>query len=329
MMTQSEFNQTISVQIRDYLPEEYGDAAVNLTTQVKQNDVEKTGLSIRMPGETVSPIIYLEPYYKMYTDGKPIEEVFRSIAEIRITSIDERMQGLDPGLFMDYSYMKDKLQMRLFDTEKNEKKLDGLVHYSFGDLSAAYSVVLGESRSGTMSMMVTPEIFRQWGISKLELHQDAMAADQRRVPILSDLYGMSESIFTGQKPVNYLAEPEQAAELDMPMLVLTNGSGCYGASLIVNPDLQEKIAGILEDDFYVLPSSVHEVIILAAHGGHGMRAADLNMMVRQINETEVSPEDRLSDKVQYYSRSARTLMNAAEYERSHDREQAPIKDKSI
>ena len=69
--------------------------------------------------------------------------------------------------------------------------------------------------------------------------------------------------------------------------------------------------------------------ILAAHGGHGMRAADLNMMVRQINETEVSPEDRLSDKVQYYSRSARTLMNAAEYERSHDREQASIKDKSI
>ena len=100
----------------------------------------------------------------------------------------------------------------------------------------------------------------------------------------------------------------------MPMLVLTNGQSSFGASLIIHPDIREKIAECMGGDYYVLPSSVHEVIIVPADGSAGLSVRELNDIVRQINETQVAPEEQLSDKVQYYDSRKKMLMNAARHE---------------
>ena len=89
------------------------------------------------------------------------------------------------------------------------------------------------------------------------------------------------------------------------MYVLTNQSKTNGAGVLVQDGVLEKVGGMIGSDFYVLPSSIHEVLIVPDNGN--MRLAELEDMVREVNATQVAPEDLLSDKVQYYDLETKTL----------------------
>ena len=96
------------------------------------------------------------------------------------------------------------------------------------------------------------------------------------------------------------------------MFCLTNGEKMNGASLVLQDDLMQQIGDIVGGNFYVLPSSVHEVLIVPDNGTMELR--DLSAMVYEVNRTEVAPQDRLSDNVQYYDTETRTLENAQDRE---------------
>ena len=83
------------------------------------------------------------------------------------------------------------------------------------------------------------------------------------------------------------------------MYVLTNMTSCNGAGAMFCNDLLEKIQIKLDCDFYLLPSSIHEVIILPDEGGYDRE--ELDEMVKTINATEVNSDDRLADHAFYYS----------------------------
>jgi len=315
MMTREKFYSEVEQGIRAYLPEEYKESSVSIMHTLKQNDVERTSISIRMPEETICPVIYLEPFYDAYENGKTMDSILKEISMVRINSVDDSLRRFDYGAIMDYSYVQGRLQTRLYDTERNAKKLKELVHKNLGDFSAAYSIDMGGDANHSMAVMVKPELFMNWGITEEKLHEDSLKADLGRNPRLCSLFSMIECITEGRQAVNYMEHPELIKkDMDTPMLILTNGTSSFGASLIIHPDIQEKIAECMGGDYYVLPSSVHEVIIVPADGRAELSVRELNDMVRQINETQVAPEEQLSDKVQYYDSRKRVLMNAAEHE---------------
>ena len=70
-----------------------------------------------------------------------------------------------------------------------------------------------------------------------------------------------------------------------------------GASLLLQEDIRKQIGECLGSDYFVLPSSIHEVLILPDNGMFEVPA--LNQMVQEVNETQVEPQERLSDKVQF------------------------------
>ena len=315
MMTREEFYSEVEQGIRAYLPEEYQGSNVSIMHTLKQNDTERTSLSIRMPEETICPVIYLESYFDEYEKGKTIDSILKEISMVRINSVDDSLRRFDYRAIMDYSFVQGRLQTRLYDTESNTKKLKELVHKNLGDFSAAYSIDMGGDANHSMAVMVRPELFKNWGITPEKLHEDSLKADLGRNPRLCSLFGLIECMPNGRETVNYLENPElYTKDMDMPMLVLTNGSSSFGSSLIIHPDIQEKIAECMGVDYYVLPSSVHEVIIVPADGSARLSVRELNDMVRQINETQVAPEERLSDKVQYYDSKKKVLVNAARHE---------------
>lgn len=98
------------------------------------------------------------------------------------------------------------------------------------------------------------------------------------------------------------------------LLVVTNQAGQYGAAEAFNPAVQKELSQQLGGDFYILPSSKHEVIAVSASAGLGQR--ELQVMVRSINASEVSREDKLSDTVYKYDFQARKFGIASEMERS-------------
>ena len=83
------------------------------------------------------------------------------------------------------------------------------------------------------------------------------------------------------------------------MYVLTNMTSCNGAGAMFCAELLEKIQTKLDCDYFLLPSSIHEVIIVPDEGGYDRE--ELNVMVQTINASEVDPKDRLADHAFYYS----------------------------
>ena len=117
---------------------------------------------------------------------------------------------------------------------------------------------------------------------------------------------LPKSMLFGREPENLLdADPSQGG---MGMYCLTNGDKMNGAGLILQGDLMQQIGEIVGGDFYILPSSCHEVLVIPE--SMGMEVKELSAMVQQVNETEVSTEDRLSDHVRHYDSKEAVMENA-------------------
>lgn len=93
------------------------------------------------------------------------------------------------------------------------------------------------------------------------------------------------------------------------MYVLTTESGNLGASALFYPDVQDKAADLMGSGYYVLPSSVHECILVPDTAGHNEK--DLCAMVREANRSVVEPKDVLSDNVYHFDKDSRQLSRVA------------------
>lgn len=92
------------------------------------------------------------------------------------------------------------------------------------------------------------------------------------------------------------------------MYVLTNAEKMNGAAAILDSKTMEGISEKLGGDFVIIPSSIHEVIILP------LNTADtdtLNGMVNDVNASEVAPLDVLSNHVYKYDATAKKVVIAA------------------
>jgi hypothetical protein len=89
------------------------------------------------------------------------------------------------------------------------------------------------------------------------------------------------------------------------MYVLTNTSGSLGAAALFYPDVKDKAAELIGSDYYILPSSTHEVILVPDSAG--INPKELCEMVKQANRTVVDEKDILSDNVYHYDKDSRDL----------------------
>ncbi len=323
MMNRKEFQQYLQETIKDYLPESYADAKITFNEVVKNNDTHLTGMSIARPGEVIVPNIYIENFWNDYQAGKDIDEIVGDIADMRI-EYDAPNIGSDlAATLMNYDAVKDNLQIRLCDTQENQDRLQNLVHTEHSDFSATYHVMIQEGPEGGASTPVTPQLMDTWGISVDQLHADALAADAQRNPMLCDMGEMMESLMFGHEPENLLDSADGTSMPGMGMFCLTNGDKMNGAGLLLQEDIMDKIGEIVEGNFYILPSSTHEVLIVPESAE--MDVKELSAMVYQINRTEVSPEDRLSDHVQHFDTGSRVMENAEKRESRLQMEKAETK----
>ena len=279
----TEIAEYIKNHIREYLPPEYQEAHITLEEVTKGNDRRLTGLMIRNDGEITVPTIYLEPYAKQLAQGRPMDEIIREIVQIR-TEQDTRV----PFEVSDLMDLKDK------------------PFTPCGELAAVYRIQVMESKEGVASAVVTDRMMELWGVTKEQLHQDAVAAETERSPVcFYSMEDMMDEIMFSSKPENLFECTEPLDAATMPMYVLTNASKVNGSGILARDGVLDKIGELLGKNFYVLPSSIHEVLIVPDNGD--MQAKELESMVKEVNATQVAPADLLSDKVQYYDRAAKTL----------------------
>lgn len=328
MMNQKDFYEYIKDNVKNYLPPSFDNAKIELTETIKVNDVKLTSINIVKPGERICPAVYLNSIYDQYQGGKDLDRCVGDVADCRIEYDDPDFIP-DISKLMDYENVKENLQVRICDPELNQERLNRMVHSIQGDYAAIYYVNLTEDDEFSSSMPITHEMLAIWNISKEQLHTDAIAADKNREPIFCVMSDLMDEMFMGKEPCNMLLENGCIVQgaFEMPMYCLTNGNRSNGASLIFHDDILEKIGKVIRSDYYVLPSSLHEVLILP--DSTEMPIADMTAMVREINEFQVAVEDRLSDKIQFYSREEKMLENAQKRENRLSAEKEKHSEKSI
>ena len=224
---------------------------------------------------------------------------------------------------LDYEKMKDKLQMRICDKEWNTDRLADKVVTEHGDFAAYYAVNLEENGEGISSIPVTVSLMNEWGVSVEQIQADAMMADKNRGVQLVDMTQIVESMIFGGTPKNLLNEKLDMETVENPMFCLTNESKMNGASLLLQEDIRKQIGECLGSDYFVIPSSVHEVLILPDNGI--FQVPELNAMVQEVNETQVERQEQLSDKVQFCDKKTAVLENAERREARLEKEKVAEK----
>ena len=280
------FAKAVTEQIKGFLPESFADAKVELLTVAKNNGLELTGLTIRRKESSICPTIYLEEFYRAYSDGDEMEEVLSRIADMRLRT--EVENPFDVSDIEDFVKTKDKILPRLICKKLNQKLLRDRPHTGFADLAVTYHIRL----SDIASIAVTTALMEVWGVDVDVLHAQALRNMPKLTP--STFRGMS-AVLSGKVPGMHESLPEE----DEAMFVLTNRDNHYGAAALLDEDILHSIVERLGESFYILPSSVHEVIVLP-------NTADiypnvLTEMVKSVNVAQVPPEERLSDHAYRYT----------------------------
>lgn len=274
-------------------------------TAVKNNGKVKRGLLMETPGVNVSPTIYLEEFYQRSQEGESMDELVQDILDFYGVVKCEKSWNTDR--IEHYDAIQDKIVFKLIHTEKNRALLREVPHIELLDLSIVFYALLDINSQGTATMMVNNEHLKCWDVTKEDLLTLARRNVIRLLP--AELFTMRQAV----DEVLRLAPGEKKNLLKVPlndeddfMYVLSNPLRSFGAACIAYPEVLDMAGRVLGEDYYVLPSSVHEVVLVPA--SRGMAPDEMNAMVVEINETQVAEEEILSNHAYLYKRDAKKLI---------------------
>ena len=314
VMEYKDFVEQVKEQIQDFLPEKFADATVSVHQVVKNNDCVLDGLTIRTEESNISPTVYLNPYFEQIQDGAEMDDVLGQIAAIyQAHYIDHDM---DVSAVTDFDNVKDKIVCKLINEEANRQFLEDKPYTKVEDLAAVYQILMDKNAESTATITITDNLMDRYGITLEDLNEQALLNMDVLQPY--SFKGMSETIIemmagdiARDNGMDILEAREMASQMipDVPdtMFVLTNDTKVNGAAAILNDDIRQEIADKV-GDFYVLPSSIHETLIIPKDAGMELR--DLEQMVQEVNQTQVAPQERLSDHVYEYDAKEHELFRS-------------------
>lgn len=293
--------------LKDFLPGNKEDIEVNVQEIVKSNDLKLTGLIINEPGKNMSPTIYIDSYVDEFRNGEDIDALIGNIADLYIDCNEPPELKSEVDKITDFDSIKDKLVTKIINTEFSSEYLKGIPHKEFGDLSVICQILLSENRGNTASVTIKDDLLKTWGKDFDEVIAIASENDLKITqPRLVPMQAMITQLMYGEdfKQEGFLPDRE---EEEIPMFVLGTDDKYNGAKLLNKPELLEQIAEFFGTDFIVLPSSIHESIIIPQTDDLPYDITELGKMVREVNGSEVRPEEVLSDHAYVYNKEQKVL----------------------
>ncbi|MDE6209482.1 MAG: hypothetical protein K2M73_07395 [Lachnospiraceae bacterium] len=294
------FRECVLMEVTNILGDGYD---INLHESIKNNGVSLWNISIKEKRSIVAPSIYLEEYYERYlTDICDIKTIAGEIVEIFKNHKNDI--EFDINCFRNFEIIKDNIRCKLINTEKNRSFLEGVPHIEFLDLSIIFYCLFKETSIYTQSCTIQNIHLDLWNIDIEELFNIAKENTVKycgfQIKSMNQIVG--EMLYKDFSDDNITEENfEEFMEKDeakTPMYVLTNNQKMFGAVCILYKNILKKFSDILENDFFIIPSSIHEVILIPYQSCEDVEK--YNEMVQEVNNTSVTEEDRLADHIYLY-----------------------------
>lgn len=280
-MNFEEFQKWTMKEIRHYLPNDYKNANIEINQFSKLNKTY-TALLVTKSDERQSPAIDLDALYAMYQNGKNPDEILRTVRSILLQADKQ----FDYENILDYKKAKNRFFIRASNAESNKEVLLNAPHKIIGDLVITYHVAVDINDGGLASTMVTNGLLEQYGITPNQLHRDCMENGPRIFPVKVD-------------SLNNIVFPGESMSDEIPSFyVVTNNVMMNGAAAVFYPGVLDKLSDQFGCDLYVIPSSIHEMMIVPDDGTYSNRA--LEKILRNANSAVVSSEEQLSNTLYHY-----------------------------
>ena len=265
-------------------------------------------LMVSVGESKMSMAFRLKEIYRDVEDGESMDKATFKIVntiEDNISVIKTKEESVK-AFVSDYEKVKDHTFLRLIPGDSPVLKTTP--HKKVEDMALVVNIHLDDfsDDNGKSVVVVSEPLMKMYGIDEAQLFADAEKNSIANEPlVLTPLLDMIKSLITGED----IQSPEEPGIITY---IATNRSGFQGAAVIAYPDFAEKAAEALGGSFYLLPSSVHEFILIKDDGGKN--AKDLNRMVRDVNATVLGPRDFLSDQCYHYDAKKKVLETGIKFD---------------
>ena len=293
-MKYDDFCESLLDALRDEFGEEY---SLELHEVMKNNDQKLEGFVILNDKYSVSPTFYLKNLYEEYQKGGSLSGIVEEICNLyQMTMKKNQYASLD----FSYENCRDRVVFRLVSKERNKEVLNEVPHIPFLDLEIVFYIVIENTKSGLSSVRVTNQMLEYWEKTPHDLYCLALKNTERLFPVrIEPMINLMKEMWENKMESDFfenLVKNENSFE--DKVYVITNESGLNGAASIIYESTLQKTGELLEGDYYLLPSSIHEVLVLSVNTS--IDYEQLKQMVYEVNEECVSAEEVLSDQVYFY-----------------------------
>ena len=235
----------------------------------------------------------------------------------------DKAPEIDVNALMDYRNMKEKLSIEVISAETNADLLDKIPHEKIEDLAVVYRFEMESNVDERTSILITNDMIERMGVSHEQLRADALENAPEIRPAV--IQGMNEIMkeMMGPEVYELLGIPD---ETDEKMYVASVPDRNSGAGVLAYQDFMDQAAEKLGGDFFILPSSIHEIILVPDIGD--ISADDLQAMVKEVNATQVRPEEKLTDNVYHYDSKDHVFELAEKFTERQQEKETGIEEKS-
>ena len=281
------FNE-FCTEVKNRLDERLANRKVSTDIE-KFNAVNKnyTGLRVTYVDSKLSPVFNLTSLYTQVNSDNDLESLINYLYEEveNYESLANRNNFNDTELDFDES----SLFFKMFGIENNFELLEKIPYRIITDgLAISYGMECGPSTDGIFTYTITNSLMEEFNLTEEELYQKAIKNMPKLYPHLID-------------DLSFILEDE--------MIALTNNEFMFGASSILYPGVAEEISERFgNSNFFIIPSSLHELIIIADNGK--VDTSGINSVIKSVN-SELPSKDFLSNTLYYYDCITKKIVPAA------------------
>ena len=272
------------------------DTQVEFKIVRKNNDQQLYGMLIRENQRIAVPTFYLDGYYREYKSGTPFKQLFEKLMEIYQSTPKE---DVDLSFFEVYENVKERICYRLINLEENREYLEDIPHIVYLNLAICFYYAFNSEVLGEGSIMIHYSFMERWGVTTEELLKQAEENTCRLFPPYLDSVEklVIDSLGLERLPVRYDV---------IPLDVLSNSKRDFGACSILYPGILKLYAKRCGSNFFIIPSSVHEVLLMRDSGEENPES--FKQMIAEVNNCHLAKDEFLSNDLYYYDASEETIL---------------------
>lgn len=272
-------------------------ASVDIAPSQKLNQDGYDAISVKLENSMMGPSGNFSNLFAAYEKTDDYDLVLNH-ATMMMDDAISNMPSYDANQLTDYDFIKDKLVLEAVNAEKNASLLEKVPHKDMEDIAIVYRVLLGQMDDGIASVVVTNEMLEKMDITKEQLHADALISSPEIRPVdVKTLFATIDELLPDFDLGFPVGGPEDQ------VLVATVSDKHHGAGVIAYENFLDDMAEKMGGDFYIIPCSIHEVLIVPEEMAHDVQG--LKKMISNVNSCEVPPEDILSDNLYHYDSKER------------------------